>query len=218
MMPLCMRGSYKLHDMTHSKKNIAIFISGTGSNMQALIEACRQQDYPAQIVCVISDNLDAKGLDIAKNFDIPTYYINPKEYHTKQAYESMLDEKLRNHKVDFICLAGFMRLLSSYLCDLWYGKMINIHPSLLPAFKGLDTHRRAIDAGVKFTGCTIHFVSSKMDSGKIIAQAVTPVYMNDTADILKNRVLQAEHQLYPLALGALCSKEPVDDTVSFYHA
>jgi phosphoribosylglycinamide formyltransferase 1 len=202
---------------TH-KKNIAIFISGTGSNMQALIEASMAHGYPAQVVCVISDNPDAKGLKTAQNAGIYTYYINPKEYNTKQVYEATLHEKLINHKIDFICLAGFMRLLSSYLCDLWYGKMINIHPSLLPAFKGLDTHQRAINAGVKFTGCTIHYVSSKMDSGKIIAQAVTPVYINDTADILKNRVLQAEHRLYPLALRALCSKEPVDDTVSFYHA
>lgn len=202
---------------TH-KKNIAIFISGTGSNMQALIKACMDKDYPAKIVCVISDNLDAKGLEIAKNFGIDTYFINPKDFNTKQEYESILHEKLLSHKIDFICLAGFMRLLSFYLCDLWCGKMINIHPSLLPAFKGLDTHQRAINAGVKFTGCTIHYVSSKMDSGKIIAQAVTPVYTSDTVDILKNRVLQAEHRLYPLALRALCSTESVDDTVSFYHA
>lgn len=185
--------------------------------MQALINACHDTDYPAKIVCVISDNPDAKGLSIANNVGIQTYYINPRDYATKQAYEAVLHEKLLSQKVDFVCLAGFMRLVSSYLCDLWHGKMINIHPSLLPAFKGLDTHKRAIDAGVKFSGCTIHYVSSKMDSGKIIAQAVTPVYRHDTMDILAERILQAEHTLYPLVLAALCNKKADDDTLSFYH-
>jgi formyltetrahydrofolate-dependent phosphoribosylglycinamide formyltransferase len=203
--------------MNTHKKNIAIFISGTGSNMQALINACHDTDYPAKIVCVISDNPDAKGLSIANNLGVQTHYINPRDYATKQAYEAIVHEKLLSHYVDFVCLAGFMRLVSSYLCDLWHGKMINIHPSLLPAFKGLDTHKRAINAGVKFSGCTIHYVSSKMDSGKIIAQAVTPVYRHDTVDILAERILQAEHKLYPLVLAALCNKKTDDDTLSFYH-
>jgi phosphoribosylglycinamide formyltransferase 1 len=198
---------------TH-KKNIAIFISGTGSNMAKLIEASMNDNYPAKIVCVVSDNLDAKGLDIAKKFKIPTYYLNPSDY--KHDYENTIHEKLLSYDVDFICLAGFMRLLSSYLCDLWHNKMINIHPSLLPAFKGLDTHQRAINAGVKFAGCTIHYVSSKMDSGKIIAQAVTPVYYDDTADSLGRRILTLEHKLYPSVLEALCRPECAPKTLSFF--
>jgi phosphoribosylglycinamide formyltransferase 1 len=202
--------------MTLHKKNIAIFISGTGSNMAKLIEACMNEKYPAKIVCVISDKENAKGLDIAKNFNIPTYYLNPSDYQNKHDYENAIHEKLLTHHVDFICLAGFMRLLSSYLCDLWHNKMINIHPSLLPAFKGLDTHQRAINAGVKFAGCTIHYVSSKMDSGKIIAQAVTPVYSDDTADSLGKRILTLEHKLYPSVLEALCRSEYAPKDLSFF--
>jgi formyltetrahydrofolate-dependent phosphoribosylglycinamide formyltransferase len=203
--------------MTH-KKNTAIFISGTGSNMQALIDASFGTDYPAQITCVISDNPNAGGLIIAENRGIKAYFINPKDYTSKKDYEHKIHEILQKHNIDFICLAGFMRLLSSYLCDLWQGKMVNIHPSLLPAFKGLDTHQKAIDASVKFSGCTVHYVSSKMDSGTIIAQAVTPVYTGDTADILANRILKLEHKLYPLVLKALCDKNIVYDTLSFYDA
>ena len=202
--------------MTPHKKNIAIFISGTGSNMAKLIEASMSDNYPAKIVCVISDNPAAKGLDIAKSFEITTYYLNPNDYKHKHDYENAIHEKLLTHHVDFICLAGFMRLLSSYLCDLWHNKMINIHPSLLPAFKGLDTHQRAINAGVKFAGCTIHYVSSKMDSGKIIAQAITPVLRHDTADSLAQRILTLEHKLYPSVLEALCHKEDAPDALSFF--
>jgi phosphoribosylglycinamide formyltransferase-1 len=203
--------------MTSHKKNIAIFISGTGSNMQTLIEASMNENYPAKIVCVISDKEDAKGLASAKNFNIQTYFINPSDYHSKQDYEFALHEKLLIHKVDFICLAGFMRLLSSYLCDLWHQKMINIHPSLLPAFKGLDTHKQALQAGVKFTGCTIHWVTHKMDSGQIIAQAVVPVLNHDTVDSLSKRVLTVEHQLYPLALKSLCYQTWQQDKLSFFY-
>jgi len=172
--------------------------------------------YPAQIACVISDNVRAGGLIIAEKHNIKTYFINPAEYESKQAYEAKLHDILLQHQIDFVCLAGFMRLLSNYLCDLWRGKMINIHPSLLPAFKGLNTHQRAIDTGVKFSGCSIHYVSSQMDSGAIIAQAVTPVYTTDTADILAKRILKLEHKLYPLVLKALCDNDMDYDALCFY--
>jgi phosphoribosylglycinamide formyltransferase-1 len=202
--------------MKLSKKNIAIFISGTGSNMRALIEASKKENYPAQIVCVISDNQHAQGLVIAQSFNIQTYFINPNEYQNKQDYEANIHEKLLIHKIDFICLAGFMRLISPYLCDLWNNKMINIHPSLLPSFKGLNSHEKALKAGVKFSGCTIHWVTSKMDSGKIIAQAVVPVLRNDTVNDLSKRVLKAEHKLYPLVLKSVCHNSLSHDILSFF--
>jgi phosphoribosylglycinamide formyltransferase 1 len=202
--------------MNIHKKKIAVFISGTGSNMNVLIDACQNTDYPARIACVISDNINAGGLMIAENKNIKTYFINPKDYSTKQVYEQKLHDILLQNQIDFVCLAGFMRLLSDYLCDLWHGKMINIHPSLLPAFKGLNTHKQAIDAGVKFSGCTIHYVSQKMDSGTIIAQAITSVYTSDTADILAKRILNLEHQLYPLVLKALCDNDTDYDALCFY--
>jgi formyltetrahydrofolate-dependent phosphoribosylglycinamide formyltransferase len=196
---------------------VAVFISGTGSNMKALIEACHTQTaYPAKIGCVISDKADAGGLKIAQDYQIKTYFVDPKAFSTKQAYEQKLHTILQENHIDFICLAGFMRLLSPYLCDLWAGKMINIHPSLLPAFKGLNTHQRAIDAGVKFSGCTIHYVSSKMDSGTIIAQAITSVFHDDTAESLAKRILRLEHKLYPLVLKALCDKNTNYDKLCFY--
>lgn len=205
-----------MNNLNKPKKNIAIFISGTGSNMKALIDATLDESYPATIKCIISDNPNAQGLVTAHHHNIKTYYINPNDYKTKQIYETVLHEKLLYHQIDFVCLAGFMRLISSYLCDLWYHKMVNIHPSLLPAFKGLNTHQRAIDTGVKFSGCTVHYVSKKMDSGTIIAQAITPVYINDTAETLSKRVLQAEHKIYPLALKALCNEDIYNSNLSFY--
>lgn len=200
------------------KKNVVIFISGTGSNMHALIKASEQLDYPARIVGIISDQEAAKGLEIAESYGIKTYFINPKACGSKASYENTLNETLVQLGTDIICLAGFMYILSAEFCTLWDGKMINIHPSLLPAFKGLNTHQRAIDIGVKFTGCTIHYVSAEMDAGKIIAQAVVPVYKEDTVDILSKRVLSAEHILYPKTLQALCDTDISYDRQSFYHA
>ncbi|MFT6084707.1 MAG: phosphoribosylglycinamide formyltransferase-1 [Alphaproteobacteria bacterium] len=201
------------------KKNIAILISGTGSNMEVLIKATQGDgDSLAHIACVISDKVDAKGLLTAQELGIKTYFIDPSGYESKQAYEAILHQTFLKHHIDFICLAGFMRLMSAYLCDLWQHKMINIHPSLLPAFKGLDTYQKAIEAGVKFSGCTVHYVSEKMDSGKIIAQAVVPVLWNDTPNMLAKRILSAEHKLYPLTLKALCNEELYNQTLSFYQA
>jgi phosphoribosylglycinamide formyltransferase-1 len=200
------------------KKRVAIFISGTGSNMVSLIKASQMIDYPAEIALVISDKSDAHGLTRAKEFSIATCFINPKDFASKEFYEKHLNNILQQNKIDFICLAGFMRLLSGFFCHLWDKKMINIHPSLLPAFKGLDTHKRAIESGVKFSGCTIHFVSPEMDGGKIIAQAVVPVYNSDTEESLAKRILKIEHQLYPNVLANLCLSENLtqaDDRLSF---
>lgn len=199
------------------KKNVAIFISGTGSNMQALIEASLSENYPAQICCVISDVATAKGLETANNYGIKNHFIDPKSYKSKVEYEKALNVLLSDKQIDFVCLAGFMRLFSSYMCNFWEGKMINIHPSLLPAFKGLNTHQRALDMGVAFSGCTIHYVSSEMDSGKIIAQAAVPVYNDDNVDSLAKRVQSAEHILYPKILQMICEAETKFERHSFYY-
>ena len=196
------------------KKNIAICISGRGSNMEALIKASLKEDFPAKIVAVISDKEDAQGLNIAENYNIKTHIVLKTDYPLKKDYDAKLDQILGQYDIDFICLAGFMRLLSAWFCEKWDKKMINIHPSLLPSFKGLDTHQRAIDAGVKFSGCTVHYVTAGMDEGPIIAQAAVPVEKNDTADILAGRIIKCEHKLYADVLYNLCSDANHDP--SFY--
>ncbi len=182
------------------RKRTAVLISGRGSNMQALIAAAREADYPAEIVVVVSNRPEAKGLDIAREAGIPTVAIDHKAYATRVAFEARLHQTLLDHGVELICNAGFMRLLTGGFVDRWYNRHLNIHPSLLPAFAGLDTHARAIDAGVRIAGCTVHLIRLEMDSGPIIAQAAVPVLSGDTADTLAARVLEAEHRLYPHAL------------------
>jgi len=179
---------------------IAVLISGRGSNLKALIEATQSPNFPAKIVCVMSNIADAKGLDHALVAGIPTFVINHRDYKKREDFERVLDEKLTSYGVQLICLAGFMRLLTSWFVDRWRDRLINIHPSLLPSFPGLDTHQKAIDYGVKFTGCTVHFVRSEMDHGPIIVQAAVPVAMEDTEATLAARVLLAEHRLYPQAV------------------
>ena len=178
----------------------AVVISGRGSNLQALIDACAAPSFPAEIVNVISDKPDAAGLKRAQVAKIPCQVIDPKKYDGRAGFDSALDEALKERGAELVCLAGFMRVLSGGFVEKWRNKLINIHPSLLPAFPGLHTHERAIEAGVRFTGCTVHFVRNEVDSGPIILQAVVPVLPGDTPEMLADRVLAAEHRIYPEAL------------------
>ena len=186
------------------KKRVAILISGRGSNMTALIKAAEAKDYPAEIALVVSNRPDAAGLDHARSSGIPTAVID----HTKfgggrETFEHALDRQLREQRIDLVCLAGFMRLLTPWFVNRWSGRMLNIHPSLLPQFKGLHTHRRALEAGVKRHGATVHFVVAEMDAGPIVMQDLVAVHENDTEEALAARVLELEHQIYPRALRAV---------------
>ncbi len=187
------------------KMRIGILISGRGSNMEALIEACRKPDYPAEIATVISNRPNAAGLQKAARAGLETAIVDHKKFSSREAFEADLDAALRDADVELICNAGFMRLLTEGFVEAWRDRQLNIHPSLLPAFKGLDTHERAIAAGVKLAGCTVHFVRTDMDSGPIVAQAAVPVLDGDTPDRLAARVLAAEHKLYPHALALVAS-------------
>lgn len=178
----------------------AVLISGRGSNMQALVKAAQAPDYPAEIVLIGSNKADAAGLEFAKEMGLATFVLSHKEYSTREDYDHAMDAALRVHGIEFICLAGFMRLLTPWFCEQWQGRMINIHPSLLPDFKGLHTHERALEAGASEHGCTVHWVSAGMDEGEIIAQALVPVLAEDTPETLGARVLEQEHGLYVQAL------------------
>ncbi len=188
-----------------ARKRVGVLISGRGSNMSALIDACNTPEYPAEITIVISNQPNAPGLVLAAESGISTLTIDHKPYPTREAFEADLDAALKQAKIDLVCNAGFMRLLTENFVDEWRDRQLNIHPSLLPAFKGLHTHERAIEAGVKISGCTVHFVRTEMDSGPIIAQAAVPVLPDDSAEDLARRVLEAEHKLYPLALKLVAS-------------
>lgn len=191
--------------MKTRRKRIVVLISGRGSNMAALIQAAKEADYPAEIVGVISDQENAAGLKAAESFAIATRVIARRNHASKDAHDAAIDAALRKFGANIVCLAGYMRLLTPGFVDKWQGRMINIHPSLLPMFRGLDTHKRALDAGLRVHGCTVHFVTREMDGGPIIAQAAVPVMTNDTEEALSARVLKAEHQLYPLALALVAS-------------
>jgi phosphoribosylglycinamide formyltransferase-1 len=185
------------------KKRTAILISGRGSNMQALVAAMRQPDFPAEPAVVISNRPEALGLSWAEEQGIKTVAIDHRQFAHRMAFEARLHQALLDHGVEIVCLAGFMRLLTGGFVDRWRDRLVNIHPSLLPAFPGLDTHQRAIDAGALITGCTVHLVRTEMDSGPILAQAAVAVLPGDTAETLALRVLEAEHRIYPLALRLL---------------
>jgi len=183
------------------KKRVAVLISGRGSNMTALIEAAQAKDYPAEIVLVVSNRPDALGLARAQQAGIATALIDHTRFgKDRGAFERALDAQLQTKQIDIVCLAGFMRLLTPWFVDRWSGRMINIHPALLPQFKGLDTHRRALEAGVEEHGATVHFVSAGMDEGPVILQKSVPVLGSDTETSLAARVLEVEHQIYPQAL------------------
>jgi len=186
-----------------AKAKIAVLISGRGSNLQALIDACADPDYPGDIALVISNRPKAPGLDLAGKAGIRREVINHKDFESREEFEAAITDALKTAKVDFVCLAGFMRVLTASFASDWRGRLINIHPSLLPSFDGLHVHERMIDAGVKLAGCTVHFVSAEVDSGPIIGQAAVPVLPGDDADKLAARILHEEHRLYPACLRLL---------------
>ena len=190
--------------MSAAKKRVAILISGRGSNMSALIAASREPDFPATIVGVISDRADAAGLRAAEAAGIASIVVERRGFADGHAHDTAIDATLAGFGAEIVALAGYMRMLGAAFVDRWQGRMINIHPSLLPGFKGLDTHRRALDAGVRIHGCSVHFVTRDMDGGPLIAQAAVPVLSDDTEDRLAERVLRAEHRLYPKALAMVC--------------
>lgn len=188
-----------------TKTRVGILISGRGSNMVSLIEAARAADYPAEIAVVISNRPSAAGLAKAREAGIATVAIDHKEYATRMAFEAKLHQALLDHGVELICNAGFMRMLTGGFVDRWKNRQLNIHPSLLPSFPGLDTHERALREGVRIHGCTVHFVRLEMDTGPIVAQAAVAVMPADTPETLAARVLEAEHRLYPHALRLVAS-------------
>ncbi|MGB6969213.1 MAG: phosphoribosylglycinamide formyltransferase [Methyloceanibacter sp.] len=188
-----------------TRKRIGILISGRGSNLQALIDACKDRRYPAEVVLVISNVPGAYGLTRAEAAGIPALTINHKNFPSREEFDAAVDAALREARIELLCNAGFMRLHTPGFVEGWRNRHLNIHPSLLPAFRGLDTHARVIDAGAKISGCTVHFVRAEMDDGPIVAQAAVPVLSDDTADSLAARVLGAEHRLYPHALALVAS-------------
>lgn len=184
-----------------SRKRVAVLISGRGSNMAALIEAARDKSYPAEIVLVLSNKADAGGLVTARDNNIATAVVEHGAFgKNRAAFDAAMQRVLEAHRIDLVCLAGFMRLLSPGFVGLWQNRMLNIHPALLPAFKGLDTHRRALEAGAKTHGATVHFVVPEMDAGPIIMQGAVAVRQDDTEDALASRVLKVEHKIYAAAL------------------
>lgn len=190
--------------MSAERKRVAVLISGRGSNLAALIAAAREKDYPAEIVGIVSDNPEAAGLKLSAPNGIAARVVERKDFADKAGHDAAIDATLRELGVEVVALAGYMRLLTPEFVGKWSGRMVNIHPALLPSFKGLDTHRKAIEAGVRIHGCTVHFVTAAMDDGPVIAQAAVPVLAGDTEDALAARVLKAEHKLYPTALSLVC--------------
>jgi phosphoribosylglycinamide formyltransferase-1 len=191
------------------KVRTAVLISGRGSNLAALIEACREPHYPAEIALVISNVETAEGLAVAAASSIPAKTISHKAFSTREDFDAAIDAALTEANIALICEAGFMRIHSDAFVRKWRGRMLNIHPSLLPAFKGIRVHQQAIDAGVRVSGCTVHFVVPELDSGPIISQAAVPVYPEDTAATLQARVLTEEHKLYPAALKLVAEDKVV---------
>lgn len=191
--------------MSAARKRVAVLISGRGSNMMSLVEAARSADFPAEIALVASNRPDAAGLAWAASKGLATLAVDHKRFSTRDAFEAELNAGLDAHRIELVCLAGFMRLVTPGFVARWLDRMINIHPSLLPAYKGLHTHERVLADGARITGCTVHFVRAEMDTGPIIAQAAVPVRSDDTPDILSARVLAAEHVLYPHALRLVAS-------------
>jgi len=187
------------------RKRVAALISGRGSNMLSLMAAARQADYPAEIALVFSNKLDAPGLATAREAGIATAALSHRDHPTREDFERAMQAILEEHAIDLICLAGFMRLLTPWFVGMWEGRMLNIHPALLPSYRGLHTHERALEDGVKIHGATVHFVVPEMDAGPIIAQAAVPVVDGDTPETLGARVLRQEHVIYPLALKLVAS-------------
>ncbi len=183
-----------------AKLKLCVLISGRGSNLQSLIDACAANDYPAEIALVISNIDGVQGLERASNAGIPTTVVSHRDFKSRESFDASLTETISRLDVDLLCLAGFMRILGDGFVEHWQDRLVNIHPSLLPSFKGLNVQQRAIDAGVRFSGCTVHYVRSDMDCGPIIVQAVVPVLGDDDEDALARRILEQEHIIYPLAV------------------
>lgn len=191
-----------------SRKRVAILISGRGSNMKSLVEAARAKDFPAEIALVLSNRPDAAGVEWAKEQGIATAIVDHKAYgKDREAFERAVQAVLREARIDLVCLAGFMRVLTPWFVAQWQDRMINIHPALLPSYRGLHTHERALEDGVKLHGATVHFVVPEMDAGPIILQAAVPVLDDDTPDTLAARVLGEEHRIYPAALALVAGEK-----------
>lgn len=188
-----------------ARKRAAVFISGRGSNMVSLIEAARAPDYPAEIALVLSNRPDAPGLAYAREHGIATLAVDHTQFSRREEFEQVVQTTLEGKSIDIVCLAGFLRLLTPWFVGHWQGRMINVHPALLPSYKGLRTHERALADGVKIHGCTVHFVVPDMDAGPIIAQAAVPVLEDDTAATLGARVLAREHVIFPMALALVAA-------------
>lgn len=183
-----------------AKLKVGVLISGRGSNLAALIEASRAADYPAEIACVVSNRADAPGLEIAAAAGIPTAIVSHRDHPDRESFDRAVSGELERHGIRLVVLAGFMRIFSPWFPARWANRLINIHPSLLPAFKGMHVQRQALDAGVRLSGCTAHLVIPDLDSGPIIAQAAVPVLAGDTEETLSARILRQEHRLYPLVV------------------
>ena len=190
----------------NKKVKVAILISGRGSNMQALVKACENPDFPAEIVVVASNKKDAAGLEFARLRKIPTVAIDHKNFSSREEFDKKMSEEIAGFGAEVVCLAGFMRLLSAWFVERWFDRLINIHPSLLPEFKGADAVGDAIKAGAKISGCTVHFVREEMDSGPIILQAAVPLLDGDSKETLAARILLEEHRIYPESLKIICQK------------
>lgn len=189
------------------RRRTAILISGRGSNMEALLRAMAAPDFPAEPVLVFSNRAEAGGLAVARAAGVATATLSHRDYPSREAFDRAVDAVLTGHGVELVCLAGFMRVVSAWFCERWLGRMISIHPALLPAFKGLDTHARALEAGVKQHGATVHFVLPELDAGPTILQGSVPVLDGDTPEVLAARVLEREHVIYPRALAMVASGE-----------
>lgn len=186
-------------------KRVAILISGRGSNMVSLIEAARAPDYPAEIALVLSNRPEAAGLETAERFGIPARAIDHKAFADRESFDAAMQAELVDADIDLVCCAGFMRVLTPGFVEAWAGRMLNIHPSLLPLFRGTHTHRRALEAGMRLHGCTVHYVVPELDAGPIVAQAAVPVLPEDDSEKLAARVIVQEHRLYPAALALVAS-------------
>jgi formyltetrahydrofolate-dependent phosphoribosylglycinamide formyltransferase len=189
------------------KLKVAVLISGRGSNMGSLARAAMDPDYPVEIVLVLSNKPNVAGLDLAQEHGLAIQVVDQKAYDNREDHDRAVTEALRASGAELVCMAGYMRIMGDEFVNAWRGRMINIHPSLLPSFIGLDTHERALERGVRIHGCTVHFVNNELDAGPIIAQAAVPVVPGDTAETLGARVLEAEHKLYPHALRLIAEQK-----------
>jgi phosphoribosylglycinamide formyltransferase-1 len=183
-----------------SRVRVAVLISGRGSNLQSLIDAAKAPDYPVQIALVVSNKESAGGLEVARSMGVPTRVVPHQNYPSREEFDRAIDAALREADIGLVVEAGFMRIHSEWFAKAWEGKLLNIHPSLLPLFPGIRVHQQALDAGVKESGCTVHFIVAELDSGPAIAQAAVPVLPGDTAETLAARILVEEHRIYPEAL------------------